>query len=204
MDSQMEQMARASKAAPPPKIDSVMIDLETLGTQADAAILSIGAVKFVRNGDYIDDAAFYASIAFGSQPQRFISGDTLAWWMKQSDEARAAWSEPGKISLGSALGQMKEWLGKSDETLFYSNGADFDIPMIEHALRTYGYSPLGNFWNHRCYRTMKSEYPSVQVPREGAHNALMDAIYQAKHLQAIYRFKREGKLDVPKKGFSAR
>ena len=40
----------------------IMIDLETLGTVADAAIMSIGAVRFDLDSDKIDDTGFYASI----------------------------------------------------------------------------------------------------------------------------------------------
>ena len=39
---------------------NIMLDNESLGTVADAAIMSIGAVKFDLDSDAIDDAGFYA------------------------------------------------------------------------------------------------------------------------------------------------
>jgi len=44
------------------------------------------------------------------------------------------------------------------------------------------------FWNDRCYRTMKSLYPQIPMERDGVHhNALDDAISQARHLMAILK-----------------
>lgn len=43
-------------------MNHLMIDLETLGTSADAVILSVGAVKFDLESDKIDDEGFYLSL----------------------------------------------------------------------------------------------------------------------------------------------
>ena len=73
----------------------VMIDLETLGTVADAAILSIGAVKFELESQAIDDAGFYASVSIDSnlEMKRRIQEDTLIWWMKQGESAQGVFHE---------------------------------------------------------------------------------------------------------------
>lgn len=203
---QMSQMAKAVKAAiPKPKTDSIMIDMETMATRADAVILSIGAVKFQRETDYIDNDAFYAICSIGGQEKRHMSPDTLAWWVSQDAKAKSIFLAPEKVSLGVALGQLKSWCD-DDSRLLWANGADFDIPLILHALDTHGFSPLVRYYNHRCYRTMKNEYTMVPQPdfQGTAHNALMDAMHQAKHLQAIYKFKNEGTILAPSKGFSAK
>lgn len=197
----MEQMqAAAPKAKPVVRYDHIMLDLETLGTTADSAILSIGAVKFNLNGE-MDDAAFYAICTIGSQPKRHINGDTLAWWMTQNDDAQKVFTSGDKMPLERALLDLKGWV-EHDDYLLWSNGADFDIPIINHAMRAYNIAPLVKFWNHRCFRTLKNEYSSCpKPPFEGAqHNALMDAIHQAKWVQAIYEFKRNSPAP---KGFAA-
>lgn len=197
----MEQMEQAAKprvtAKSTPRCTDVMIDLETLGTQADAVIVSIGAVKFTPDG-YIDDAAFYAVCEIGSQPERHISGDTLGWWMNQSDEARRVFNDPNKIPLRVALEHLYAWVN-DDSLLLWSNGADFDIPIIEHAARIHQFPPLVRFFNHRCYRTLKDIFKEVpKPPFEGTqHNALMDAIHQARHVQAIHKFRQQGVIDRP-------
>lgn len=65
-------------------MSDIMVDLETLGTTADAVILSIGAVKFDLVSGQIDDEGFYASISVESSlnRKRRISEDTLLWWFK--------------------------------------------------------------------------------------------------------------------------
>ena len=74
------------------KTDSVMIDLETLGTVANSIILSIGAVKFDLNSNHIADDGFYASISIDSNLHagRQLSESTLLWWLDQSKEAQAS------------------------------------------------------------------------------------------------------------------
>lgn len=205
--SQMEAMARVAKnVAPKPKCSNIMIDLETLDTSVDCAIVSIGAVKFNMDG-YIDDEAFYASCSIESQMTSSISDSTLAWWMSQSDAARSVFAEPNKHTLENALHELKAFVDH-DKYELWSNGADFDIPIINFALKRHGFKPLVMFYNHRCFRTIKNLYTNVpKPPYEGAqHNALIDAIQQAKWLQAIHAFRMEGKIASPPplKGFSAK
>jgi inhibitor of KinA sporulation pathway (predicted exonuclease) len=46
--------------------------------------------------------------------------------------------------------------------------------------------PYYKFWNERCYRTVKNQYPDVKLTRTGTyHNALDDARTQAEHLVQI-------------------
>lgn len=179
------------------RYDNIMIDLETLGLTADSVILSVGAVKFNMD-DGMDDAAFYAVCSISSQSRRHVNGDTLAWWMSQNESAKNIFTDPAKQPLEKVLLDLKQFVDR-DDYLLWSNGADFDIPMVAHAMRMYEIAPLVKFYNHRCFRTYKNEYKSCpQPPFEGTkHNALMDAIHQARWLQAIHAFKR-----APAKGFA--
>jgi hypothetical protein len=171
-----------------------MIDLETLGTTADAVILSIGAVRFDLDTHEVDDAGFYASISIESNlaAGRKIEEGTLLWWLKQSHEAQRVFHEP-KDTLESALVDFVEWFEGSDvpyeDTHVWSNGASFDIPMINHALKQAGLESPWPFHNERCMRTMKNLpwAAQVNIPRVGVqHNALADALHQVKVLQAIW------------------
>lgn len=165
----------------------VMIDLETLATTADAVVVSLGAVKF--DNKKIDNRGFYTPISVESNLTygRRISEDTLAWWMKQSDAARAVFNEPNE-TLESALDQLVSWIGK-DDPIIWSNGASFDIPILEHAFAQVGITVPWKFWNSRCYRTIKGLAKAKQIKYAGPavkHNALSDAYAQAQHLQLIW------------------
>lgn len=166
----------------------VMLDLETLGTAADAAIMSIGAVRFDLDSEAIDDAGFYASVSIDSniEYKRRIQEDTLIWWLKQPVEAQSVFHE-SKQTLPTALADFSDWLG-ADDCQMWSNGADFDLPMIAHAFTQCGIEIPWKFWNNNCFRTYKKlpGAKSIKLPMVGTkHNALFDAIHQAKTAQAI-------------------
>lgn len=164
----------------------VMLDLETLGTTADAVILSIGAVKFDLDSDKMDDEGFYASVSIDSNldARRRIDESTLVWWMGQSKEAQTVFTEP-KQTLDGALGALADWFGHNKRYV-WSNGASFDIPMLEHAYRGFGWEAPWMFYNSRCVRTYRSLPAADRVTKPvNDHNALRDAINQARYLQAI-------------------
>lgn len=163
----------------------IMIDVESLGTRPDAAILSLGAVKF-------DDKAFYASISIDSNLElgRRIQEDTLLWWLKQEIAAQSVFHEE-KIALPQALEDFSDWVGTGDYEV-WSNGADFDIPMVAHAFAQVQMETPWKFWAGNCVRTYK-KLPGAKaiasgVPFAGVkHNALADAVHQAQVVQAIHK-----------------
>lgn len=168
---------------------NVMVDTETLGTAADACILSIGAVKFSLETLDIEDAGFYASISVDSnlEHRRRIQEDTLIWWMKQAPEAQGVFHE-SKQTLAVALTDFSDWIG-DDDCFVWSNGADFDLPMLAHAYTSLGIEIPWRFWNSRCFRTYKN-LPGAKNIKAAAmgtkHNALADAVNQAQTAQLIY------------------
>ena len=167
----------------------VMIDLETLGTVADAAILSIGAVRFDLDSDAIDDQGFYASVSLDSNSEykRRIQENTLIWWLRQPVEAQSVFHE-SKQRLPDALDGLADWMKCDKHTCVWSNGADFDLPMLAHAFASTGKDVPWEFWNSKCVRTYKNlpGAKNVKIPFDGVkHNALFDAVHQAKLVQAI-------------------
>ena len=169
----------------------IMLDLETLGTRADAVILSLGAVKFDLTSGKIDDQGFYASISIDSNQElgRHIQEDTLLWWLKQDIAAQSVFHED-KITLPQALEDFGDWVGTGDYEV-WSNGADFDIPMLAHAYAQIQMEAPWKFWASNCLRTYK-KLPGAKaiagaVPFSGVkHNALADAFHQAQVTQAIH------------------
>ena len=186
-------------------MNDIMVDLETMATTADAAIVSIGAVKFDLSSDRVSDEGFYASISLQSNMDyhRAISEDTFQWWLKQAvDNPKSVGVfHEHKQGIDDALAAFALWCadGVEDEReasiimkdrRVWSNGANFDEPILAHAL-THCRLPIPwKFWNVRCVRTWKNlpGAKDVVVPRVGVHhNALADALTQAALVQAIYR-----------------
>ena len=187
----------------------IMIDLETLGTTADAVIVSIGAVAFnletgstLPEGDESSQSTFYTVLDIDTQPRRHISGDTLAWWMHQGDDARSVFDRVNPAQhhfpARTALGAFEAWVrtvvlaanAQRKDIRVWSNGADFDLPMLQHACHTFNVSMPWPPYAGRCYLTYKNlpGARAVVMQRTGTHhNALDDAIDQARHLCAIYQ-----------------
>lgn len=168
-------------------IDQLMFDCETLGTSSDSVIMSIGAVKFDLKSNEIDDDGFYASISIDSnlESRRTISEDTLIWWMGQDKAAQGVFIE-AKMTLEDALTSFADWIG-AKRLHPWSNGADFDIPMVAHAFKSFGMDTPWNFYDSRCVRTYKSleGAKDIKVVNAAKHNALSDAIAQVRLVQAI-------------------
>jgi exodeoxyribonuclease VIII len=162
---------------------NVMLDLETYSTRPNAAIASIGAVKW--QGDEIVDT-FYCTIdaATCKEAGLHFEKSTLEWWSKQSKEARSALLKDN-LPLADALTKFEVWFGpKSLPT--WGNGAGFDNVIMDCAYKALDRKRPWLPWEDRCYRTMKN---MINVPidkREGTyHNALDDALTQTKHLIKI-------------------
>lgn len=169
----------------------VAIDLETLGKKADSVILSIGVVAICEQTG--ETRKFYGACSVASQPERTQNASTLAWWDKQSAEARAALDYARSAdcpSLTDTLNRLTAWIGQIGEThdvYVWGNGANFDLAMLEHA-----YQGLSDFvpWYFRNTRDMRTLYDITlrfgldirsAVPRVGTHHhALDDAEFQGR------------------------
>lgn len=165
----------------------IMIDLETMSTKPNAAIIAIGAVEFDQNGI---GERFYAKVSLQSSVESggVIDPATVLWWMQQSDSARSEFSRPA-YHIVNALLDFQDWMaerGTFDELRVWGNGAAFDNVILASAYDRSTLSRPWQFWNDRCYRTMKNLYPHVELKRTGTHhNAVNDAESQAEHLVAI-------------------
>lgn len=167
----------------------VMLDLETWGTGNKALIVSIGACKF--DEDRILDRFHVAVDPVSAQAHGLeIDASTILWWLSsERDEARRNWLAQDRVDLGSALLGFHDWCKTGPEAAaIWGNGATFDNVILRSAFAATGQDYPVRFWQDQCYRTVKNHAPGVELIREGTHhNALDDAVSQAKHLQAIWR-----------------
>ena len=172
-------------------MNNLMIDLETLGTSPGCVVLSIGAVFFDEVGL---GAKFHRHISVQDSVQHglTIDGDTALWWLGQTDDARQGVLSGQKeaVPLLEACKEFADFINMyGSNPKVWGNGASFDNPILAELYKRRGVPTPWKFWNDRCYRTKAAEYPDVRMEREGVHhNALNDAVSQAKHLQAIWRY----------------
>lgn len=175
-------------------MNDCMIDLETLSTRSNAAILSIGAVMFneqeIGSGFY--QVVRWPKIAGTYNTSVFhVEQSTLDWWEQQSDEARTVFDDPDAQYIANALSTFDIWLrdvvkADLDQLRVWGNGAAFDNTILSTAFKLIGIPQPWKHWNDRCYRTIKNQHKDIKAKRTGTHhNALDDAVTQAEHMIAM-------------------
>jgi exodeoxyribonuclease VIII len=172
----------------------LMIDLETMSTSSNAAIVSVGAVLFdTEDGVLGDTMSLSVSLQSSIDLGLAVDGATVAWWMRQENEARKAIFGEPRLTIKTALAVLANYIESSpmgSDVKVWGNGAAFDAVVLRNAYDRSGILCPWNFRNERCYRTVKVMFPMVGKPGHAdrvKHVALSDAIDQAEHLIAIYR-----------------
>lgn len=163
-----------------------MLDLETLGTKSDAAVVQIGLAGFNPATGELSPAS---KLKLETHPQSSIDYNTLCWWMNQSQEARESVfpSDATVMEPDVATGKLRQALIANsvdfDNFRIWSKPGTFDIPIIENLFRLTGIEVPWKHWNTRCLRTLADaagldwrlhEKPTVP------HDAGEDALAQAK------------------------
>lgn len=166
----------------------MMVDLETLDTRPSTVVLSIGAVVFDPSDDVFHSQYWRCTWQDQLDAGRTVSESTIRWWLKQSDEARAA-LDGDRAPLSIVLGELGSlYRGHGCERL-WARGASFDISILEHA---YGAQNLPWRYNApRDCRTFDDLLPpnfADDIPAGVAHNALEDAIWQARIVHKALRY----------------
>lgn len=171
----------------------VMLDLETVASTSDAAILSIGVVAFDPHSSALG-SRFYEVLDVERQLKQYgrkMSFATMRWWMGQSVEARTVFIQDHFDSVEGSLCNLSNWLSSNEPEGVWGNGSDFDNVITLNLFDEVGVARPWSHSKNRCFRTLKNlKLPKefIQPVREGTHhNALDDAIYQAQYLQAIVK-----------------
>lgn len=166
----------------------VMIDLESLGTQPNSALLSLGAVKFdINTLEMVEQ--FYCNFRLKGQQEkgRTLDLDTVRWWMQQSDEARSIFEVSQEDSNEQCLTKFNAFLSGPEKVEgVWGNGAAFDNVLLKSFYRDYDIKPAWNFRQDFCFRTFNTLFATEAtkaMTRTGvAHNALDDAVFQTEIL----------------------
>ncbi|EEY1945107.1 exonuclease [Escherichia coli] len=174
--------------------DHLMIDLETMGKNPDAPIISIGSIFFdPQTGDMGPEFSKTIDLETAGG---VIDRDTIKWWLKQSREAQSA-IMTDEIPLDDALLQLREFIDENSGEFFvqvWGNGANFDNTILRRSYERQGIPCPWRYYNDRDVRTIVELGKAIDfdartaIPFEGErHNALDDARYQAKYVSAIWQ-----------------
>lgn len=164
-----------------------MIDIETMGTKPDTPILSVAVATFDEIG-HIGDT-FHQFVTWETAfTNRTPSPETICWWLEQNDEARKALiTDKEKFPLSTVLINLSIFL--CFNYYVWSNGATFDIAILENAYDQYNLSTPWHFRYVRDMRTIKmlKLIDADLYKPEIAHDSLSDAKAQARYVSdALY------------------
>lgn len=197
----------------------LLIDIETLGTDPDAVVLSIACVPFMLEvhtyfGELVS-SGFCVKFDVKEQIKtyhRSIEDGVMKWWKTQPKGVFDSMVRPtiGDMSLKDGLTHMNKFVAgvkgyQFNESYVWSRGNNFDFPILKSAYKDAGIGLPYNDWRVRDVRTAIDIMAGVddgkyqlQFGGDGfiAHNPLHDAAMDAARLNELF-YKAMNDDDVP-------
>lgn len=196
-------------------MNNIMVDCETLGVGKRCVLLDIALVQFDLNTGEIGKTLHILCDRKSQEGVgRSTDQSTIDWWDKQSPEAKEILEQQAKaegISWSEALKQMSIFIRSIRNATLWSNGANFDIAILEEAYHQAGMSQPWAMWKTRCVRTLHDEVKDITgisfkytvAGPEVAHNSIEDCKYQIRYVveahnllkRAVDFYVKEGRKD---------
>lgn len=153
----------------------VMVDIETLGVQANSVIVCIGAMRFDRQSypcDYVKSLSlstqrnlvvtenlFYCRINIEKSITDGMTTDqdTFSWWKQQEPHIREealGGIQSERIDPKEAMIAFTSWISRSFVSEVWAQGPTFDIIMLENAMKRYNLKIPWKFFEIRDARTL--------------------------------------------------
>ena len=177
-----------------------MVDIETLSTAVNAAVLSIGAVEFDPMSGKIE-REFYHELDLSEQQNRHVDLNTVQWWFKQCQENPANFElmtkhNREKDGVTFALHKLGEFInggtvyakvraGGYEKLAVWACDPDFDIAILNDLYKEHNLPSPWRYSELRSVRTVRdlTKIAGMDIPQQEAnHNALDDCIRQAKEV----------------------
>ncbi len=173
----------------------VMLDLETLGTRPDAAIIQIGAVLFepFSGGKVLNGKGFMRHVLV-QDGAGSVDHATIAWWLLEASAAKMGKALADRaVTLADALEDFLRWPTRAHElsweaiTGIWAKPATFDLPIMSSAYAALGHRPPWDRRATKCAQTLfalAGGRPDIDLTGLTPHDALDDAVGQAQQVQA--------------------
>jgi hypothetical protein len=175
-----------------------MVDIETLGTTAGAAILSIGACEFDDERFSRESPShfnpFYVNISLLSSLFEGLRAEpeTINWWMHNSKESRLALLQEPQLTVRDGLVEFNRYLPtRNDDYHLWAKGPDFDLVMMAAVYDRLGMKFPWSFRNSRDVRTIcwaggvPPEVDTTLIQHNALHDAQVQADDVARNIRAL-------------------
>lgn len=159
----------------------IMIDIETLGTGDDAVIMEVGAVEFFDAPSEVG-VSFSSFVEVGDQRGngRKVDKGTIKWWVDTDVDRLIEFFENAIGLPDEVLASISDLCAGADT--IWAKGPNFDIGILEHAMKMYGVEIPWKFWQVRDARTLYKLADTEVDYGDKHHSALNDAKCQVRAL----------------------
>lgn len=160
----------------------VMLDFETLGNGRSKCLCQVGAVYFDRvTGELGKELKINIDAVSHIKAGALIDGDTVYWWLAQSDEARQSILADPKVDITLAMNQLNDFLEGADRIWSH---ATFDFVTLQQTLKDLSVKPKFKYKSGLDIRTLVY-LSGMSVSSEARlgihHDALADCKHQVKY-----------------------
>lgn len=197
----------------------LMVDIETLGTDEDAVILSIGAILFnpFTEEPLVDEKtgtltcpSLYRAIHIPTQRGRKIDRKTEEWWNSpiRKEAKDMIYDDPNKVHLVDALEELWDFMSKgpNGEKILKGWGCapSFDQKILGHAMKNTGIKDIKKssnplpipFWNEMDVRSVEQFVIGEKYRNQNRsgtyHHALDDCVTQAEMVRYASKIVQAG------------
>lgn len=168
----------------------VIIDIETLSLDRHAAITEIAALGMF--GTHAVGQSFSIKIrpsSYDQLPAFVRDPETIAFHDRENPFALKECEDDGK-AVKEALQALAEYLAHYShpyELHVWSQGKDFDFPILEHAYKAFDMQIPWNYRNVHCLRDLVFLNPRSRIqPSKGVkHRALDDVLHAHKQFTNV-------------------
>ena len=180
----------------------VCFDIETMSTRPNAAIAQIGAYWLDGIEEFPQPERSFKVNVDISDCQRLgltVDGDTIYWWLRQTEHVRRGLDYPTPLPVEAALSRFNSWLdliAPASELEMWSH-ATFDAVILQEAYRVAGIQPHVPHRQMSDLRTLRyfPEHERIDLKRGAVneHDAGFDA--WAEGQEVVRALRAAGTLD---------
>lgn len=162
-----------------------MLDCETLSLDRHAAVIDIAIAPIM---DGLQGKRWLINpSSYSNHPSFIRDPETLAFHannktglMEDAEMVGHSWQRVAQ-EVHNYLQDFTTW----HEIHIWSQGKDFDTPIMEHLFKQAGLKTPWKYSHTHCLRDLSGLFPDVKRSYYGNHTAMEDARAQVKHLKDI-------------------
>jgi hypothetical protein len=175
-------------------MNHIMLDIETLGKNSNAVVVSISAVIFDMNTGEVGDT-FEIGLDIKEQVSKggIIDQETVNWWNDQSEDAKKELERLKKEPVYIALLTFNNWIKTNfkapSKIKLWGNGSTFDNVIVRNLYERHELEFVIPYYANRDVRTLTylekvnpKSYPFVGIK----HRGIDDCKHQIKYCTDAY------------------